>query len=196
MINWIYFDNQNNKRMNRISLDIMVPLKLVILGVTLHCFSNNPGLWSYCKKYGTKNLNTHWRHQSETEGNGWNNFDDSYEMQHHCQNSYTIQNSLISTNYRLTVLGITLEELMDTINQQTYLDGRQNSTAEDNMVINDIKLYCFMVMIAFLSVIPYIICLCIFALCVGNLKEFFERSSTRSSELTRQMTTKRYCNEA
>ena len=85
---------------------------------------------------------------------------------------------------------------MDTNNQQTFLDGRQNSTAEDNMVINDIKLYCFMVMIAFLSVIPYVICLCIFALCVGNLKEFFERSSTRSSELTRQMTTKRYCNEA
>ena len=85
---------------------------------------------------------------------------------------------------------------MDPNNQQSFLDGRQNSTAEDNLVINDIKLYCFMVMIAFLSVIPYIICLCIFALCVGNLKEFFERSSTRSSELTRQMTTKRYCNEA
>ena len=117
-------------------------------------------------------------------------------MQLHCQNSYTTQYSLTSTNYRLTVLGVILEEFMDTNNQQTFLDSRQNSTAEDNPVINDIKLYCFMVMIAFLSVIPYIICLCIFALCVGNLKEFFERSSTRSSELTRQMTTRRYCNEA
>ena len=125
------------------SPEIIVSLKLVGLGVTLNYYSNNPDLWSYCNKYGTNNLNTHWRYQNETERDGRNNLDDSYEIQLLCWNSYTIQYRVISTNYRLTVLGIILKELMDTNNQQTFLDGRQNSTAEDNLVINDIKLYAY-----------------------------------------------------
>ena len=158
-------------------LYIFVVLLFTAIPIILVCCSMARSLCRYCM-IEIEDM------EHDIERNAANAKEDSYFLIVHCQGSIQVDKLFClaldyNYSYDLTMVNVTMLNHGDFLKRPIFLDANQNASADNSSPFYDVTAISFLTLLIFLFILPFVVCLCVFALCVAE--QTFERPSNINS---------------